>query len=112
MSGADLLRVLEQGLSLERGIMQVSGITVNYDLKRVIGSRVLTVLVNGKALKNDARYTVSTGSFIVNGGDMYSQFENSEVVKVGRDFSEALTDYFRARDEVSMPRKGRLIPGS
>jgi 5'-nucleotidase/UDP-sugar diphosphatase len=112
MSGADLLRVLEQGLSLERGIMQVSGITVNYDLKRVIGSRVLTVLVNGKALKNDARYTVSTGSFIVNGGDMYSQFKNSEVVKVGRDFSEALTDYFRARDEVSMPRKGRLIPGS
>jgi len=110
MSGALLLGALEQGLSLERGIMQVSGITVHYDPALPIGSRVLRVDVDGKELREDGIYRVATGAFIVNGGDLYTQFLNREVVYVGRDFSEALTDYFRKRDVVNIPVRGRLLP--
>ncbi|MFT5132443.1 MAG: 5'-nucleotidase/UDP-sugar diphosphatase [Gammaproteobacteria bacterium] len=110
LKGGTLLQVLEQGLSLERGIMQVSGIVASYDLKRPIGSRVLSVKVDGKALEKEAYYTVATGSFITNGGDLYTQFLGSELVYTGRDFATVLTDYFKSRDVVSVPARGRLIP--
>ena len=109
MTGEQLLGALEQGLSLERGIMQVSGITVRYDPNRPIGSRVLHVDVDGRPLQNETEYTVATGRFIANGGDLYTQFLNKEIVHVGRDFSEALTDYFRRHDVVSVPPRGRLL---
>ncbi len=110
LSGAKLLGVLEQGLSLERGIMQVSGMVVHYDPERPIGSRVLSATVNGKALDKNAMYTVATGSFVSNGGDLYSQFIGSEIVYRGRGFATVLTEYFRKQDEVKRPERGRLIP--
>ena len=109
MTGEQLLAALEQGLSLERGIMQVSGITVRYDPDRPIGSRILSVDVDGQSLEKEAAYSVATGRFIANGGDLYTQFVGREVIHVGRDFSEALTDFFRTRDVVSVPARGRLI---
>jgi len=109
MTGKQLLGALEQGLSLERGIMQVSGITVRYDPDNPIGSRVLGVDIDGTPLRNTDTYTVATGRFIANGGDLYTQFQDREIVHVGRDFSEALTDFFRTRDVVSLPARGRLI---
>ena len=110
MSGALLIEVLEQGLSLDRGIMQVSGMKVTYDIKRPIGSRVVEVTVGDSPLVSDRSYTVATGSFIVNGGDNYTQFKFSEKVSVGRSFSEVLLDYFRNSDVVSTPTGGRLLP--
>jgi 2',3'-cyclic-nucleotide 2'-phosphodiesterase (5'-nucleotidase family) len=110
LSGAKLLEVLEHGLSLERGIMQVSGITVRYDLKRPVGSRVLGVEVGGKTLRKSSNYSVATGRFLVNGGDMYTGFLDSEVISVGRDFAEALIEYFKSHDVVAIPERGRLLP--
>ena len=112
LSGARILKVLEHSLSLQRGMMQVSGMTVCYDLGRPIGSRVLEVWVGGEALRKDATYTVATGSFLLNGGDMYTDFLNSEVIAVGRDFGQALVDYFKSRDIIDIPVRGRLLPGS
>ncbi len=109
MTGEQLMAALEQGLSLERGIMQVSGITVRYDPDRPIGQRILKVDVEGEPLQRDASYSVATGRFIANGGDLYTQFLGREIVYVGRDFSEALTDFFRTQDVVNVPSRGRLI---
>jgi 5'-nucleotidase / UDP-sugar diphosphatase len=110
LSGAKLMGVLEQGLSLERGIMQVSGMVIHYDPKQAIGSRIISATVNGKTLDKDAVYTVSTGSFVTNGGDLYTQFIGSEVVYRGRDFATVLTEFFRKQDEVKLPERGRLLP--
>jgi 5'-nucleotidase/UDP-sugar diphosphatase len=38
MTGAQIREVLEQGLSLERGLIQVSGLRAAYDLSRPVGS--------------------------------------------------------------------------
>ena len=65
MTGEQLLAALEQGLSLERGIMQVSGITVRYDPDRPIGSRILSVDVDGQSLEKEAAYSVATGRFMM-----------------------------------------------
>ena len=110
LSGARIINALEHGLSLERGIMQVSGMTVRYDPGRPVGSRVLEVRVGEDVLRQDATYTVAAGSFLVNGGDKYTDFMDAEVIAVGREFSQALVDYFRSRDSVGIPARGRLIP--
>ncbi len=109
LSGEKLLGVIEQGLSLERGIMQVSGMVVEYDPQRPVGSRILAATVNGKELDKNATYTVSTGSFVTNGGDLYTHFVGSEVVYRGRDFATVLTEYFRKYEKVPVPKRGRLI---
>ena len=107
--GSLLGEVIEQGLSLDRGIMQVSGIKVSYDLERPVGSRVLEITVGNKPLNNNDFYTLATGSYIVNGGDNYPQFRDLEMVSLGRPFSEVLLSYFKETDVVSVPERGRLF---
>mgnify|MGYP002214523013 FL=1 len=107
--GSLLVEVIEQGLSLDRGIMQVSGIKVSYDLERPVGSRVLEITVGNKPLNNNDFYTLATGSYIVNGGDNYPQFRDLEMVSLGRPFSEVLLSYFKETDVVSVPERGRLF---
>ncbi len=109
LSGARIINALEHSLSLERGIMQVSGMAVRYDPGQPVGSRVLEVQVGGEALQEDALYTVATGSFLLNGGDNYTDFPDSEVVAVGRDFGQALVAHFKSRDVVGIPMRGRLL---
>ena len=110
LSGAGVIKILEHSLSLERGIMQVSGMTVRYDPGQPVGARVLEVQVGAESLREDAMYTVAAGSFLVNGGDNYTGFLDSEVVAVGRDFGQALVAYFKSRDVVGIPAGGRLLP--
>ena len=110
LSGAGIIKILEHSLSLERGIMQVSGMTVRYDPGQPVGARVLEVQVGAESLREDAMYTVAAGSFLVNGGDKYTGFLDSEVVAVGRDFGQALVAYFKSRDVVGIPAGGRLLP--
>ena len=110
LSGTRIISALEHGLSLERGIMQVSGITVRYDPAQPVGSRVLEVRIGEDVLQQDASYSVAAGGFLLNGGDMYTDFMDAEVVAVGRDFGQALVDYFKTRDSVGIPAKGRLLP--
>ena len=110
LSGEKLLGVLEQGLSLERGIMQVSGAVVRYDLERPIGSRIKSVTVNGEALDKTRFYTVATGNFVTNGGDLYTDFLDSELVKQGGEFATVLTEYFKNNQPIGIPERGRLIP--
>ena len=110
LAGAKIINVLEHSLSLERGIMQVSGMTVRYDPGRPIGSRVLDVRVGGEALLEDDMYTIAVGRFLVNGGDNYTGFMGSEISAVGRDFGQSLVDYFKSRDVVHIPVRGRLLP--
>ena len=109
ISGSLLVEVIEQGLSLDRGIMQVSGIKVSYDLERPVGSRVLEITVGNKPLNNTDFYTLATGSYIVNGGDNYPQFRDLEMISLGRPFSEVLLSHFKETDVVSVPERGRLF---
>lgn len=58
--------------------LQVSGLTVSYDLRAPVGSRVREVLVGDKPLDQVRRYTVTTDSFIADGGDGYAMFQRAQ----------------------------------
>ena len=66
--------------------------------------------VDGEALDKTKFYTVATGNFVTNGGDLYTDFLGSELVKQGREFATVLTEYFKNNRPIGVPERGRLIP--
>src|SRR5215813_1697376 len=110
MTGAQIREVLEQGLSLERGLVQVSGITAAYDLRRPVGRRLSSVAIGGQPLDPARVYRVATNSFLAQGGDLYQTFVQTKQSDSGRALSDVLIDYFRRSGEVSPPKPGRLLP--
>ncbi|MCC6450202.1 MAG: bifunctional metallophosphatase/5'-nucleotidase [Candidatus Aureabacteria bacterium] len=113
LTGAQLLRILEQSLALKYGILQLSGLTVEYSPKAPEGSRVGSVRCGGEPLDPAAAYTVTTNSFLAQGGDSYATFlEGRDMTNSGVLDRDAFADYLRARSPVSAgePVPSRLIP--
>ena len=110
MTGEQILDVLEQSFSLERGVLQVSGMAVTYDLEQPIGQRVVAVEIGGRSLEPDATYTVTTFDFLASGADLYSGFLGAEtVIAKGPEFAELLVAKFATGEAVAAPEGGRLI---
>lgn len=110
LTGAQVREVLEQSLSLERGMMQVSGLRVEYDLARPVGGRAVRVLVNGLPLDSTRTYVVGTHDFIGQGGDLYGTFFALRPDTVGAEVQAAVIARLRARPVIERPAGGRLVP--
>lgn len=110
LSGRDLALALEQGFSLKAGMVQVSGIKATYDLKRPVGSRLVALEVGGQPMEPGKLYTVTTNSFLAEGGDGYASLRKGR--EVGRDanLSELVCDYLKAMGTATVPTMGRLVP--
>lgn len=109
LRGSTLLRVLEQGFSLERGLLQVSGITIAYDPDESIGSRVKTVCVNGEPLDLNRLYSVGTVEIIAKGGDAYRDFLDAHSVELtSATYAATLEQFFLDSALVRAPQTGRL----
>ena len=110
LTGKQILRVLEQSLSLERGMLQVSGLRVEYSLDRPVGDRVISVLINGADLQLTETYHVSTIEIMAQGGDLYSTFKEIKRRKVkSQSFSSVLEDHLRKTKTLAVPKRGRLL---
>jgi len=113
LSGAELREVLEQGLSLERGLIQVSGLRAVYDLERPVGRRLLEAAVGGAPLRDDRRYKVATNSFLAQGGDLYATFLHAKTLaETDTLLSELVIEHLRSAKRVAAPSMGRLVPVS
>lgn len=95
LTGAQVLEVLEQSLTLERGLMQVAGLKVDYDLSRPFGSRVVRAVVGDAPVARDRSYTVVTNSFIGEGGDLYETFLKATRLTTGKPIADVVTDYLK-----------------
>ena len=110
-TGDVLLRILEQGLSLERGILQVSGLALTYDPAKPAGARIVEATVNGLPIVPDRIYRTATIEILAKGGDAYVQARNGEIVSIrDESFAESLESYFREAGTVTVPEGNRLIP--
>ena len=52
-----------------RGFLQISGMTVMYDPSAEIGSRVVSICVDGSEVDPDGLYTICTTDYLAKGGD-------------------------------------------
>lgn len=110
LTGADLRAVLEQGLSLQAGICQVSGLRATYDLRRPSGARLLTLEIGGRPAEDRKTYRVATNSFLAEGADGYTEFKRGRVVARDKLLSEVLCDYIREAKTIVPSPMGRLVP--
>ena len=109
MSGDQIRRALEQSLTLERGLLQLSGLELRYDLTQPEGQRIVSLERNGEAVADGDRFTVAAPGFLAQGGDLYDSFAESAVIRSGKKVSDVMIDYFRDREIVSVPDRGRQI---
>ncbi len=99
---------IEQGCSLEAGMIQLSGVTVRYDPRRAVGARVLSVRVGEAPLDKERRYRVTTNSFLAEGGDGYGALRDGRVLRRDPVLSELILDHFRRTGTVPLPPMGRI----
>ena len=116
LTGAQIRAALENGVSLVENaagrFAQVSGIAFDYDTKKAPGSRVGTILMNGKPLDPIANYKVATNDFMARGLDGYVMFRDAPRLIAendGRPVAAVFIDYIAARKTMSGRVEGRIV---
>lgn len=116
LSGAEIIDVLEISIDIQinniaandSGIydawpsnsgshLQVGGMTVEYDMTKEKGQRVVSVKVCGSVLDKDTFYTVATNNYVA-GSSAYPQLASKELKGEYAACDEALIEYFRQDD--------------
>jgi 5'-nucleotidase len=83
VSGALIKAALENGVSQlpdekESGrFPQVSGLHFEFDTRKSVGSRVVKIMIGGQPLDEKKNYTLTSSSYLINGGDGYTMFKNA-----------------------------------
>ncbi|WP_273334430.1 bifunctional metallophosphatase/5'-nucleotidase [Dictyoglomus turgidum] len=109
LTGKDILDLLEQSATLEKGILQVAGIKVKYDMKRPIGSRVIEVFVNEEPLNPNKVYRVVTNDFLAAGGDKFIAFTRGKNIIYGDMLRDVFVEYLKKHSPISPKVEGRSI---
>ncbi|MBN2796842.1 MAG: 5'-nucleotidase C-terminal domain-containing protein [Clostridia bacterium] len=77
MTGKDIVDLLEQGCTLSKGMLQISGLTFTYDSSKPDYEKVVAVtMADGTPLDLEKTYTVATNDFLALGQDNYVTLAN------------------------------------
>jgi 2',3'-cyclic-nucleotide 2'-phosphodiesterase (5'-nucleotidase family) len=115
LTGEQIRQGLENGFSQVREVAgrfpQISGMTVEVDLKAVPGERVKSVMVGGEPLDPARTYTVATNDYMASGGDGYKAFIGAKnlIDKSGAVLmATQVIDYIAAKGTVEPKVEGRI----
>jgi 5'-nucleotidase/UDP-sugar diphosphatase len=109
LTGEHILEILERSAKLERGILQVSGIKIRYDLSEPAGSRIKDVYVGSRPLDRKKTYTITTVDFLADGGDAFSTFKKGENIVYGVALRDVFVSYLKKHSPVSPRTEERII---
>ena len=109
LTGTTLRALLEQGFSLERGLLQLSGLRIWYAPDRPAGERIARVCVGAEELVEERTYVVGTIEIIAAGGDAYVQARDAQDIDMLQErFAASLEAAFQAEEAVRVPETGRI----
>ena len=118
LSGATLRQALEHGVArsaedAEPGrFPQVSGITFTFDGRRPPGSRIVSLLINGKPLDEKKNYTLATSDYVaIDGGDGYAMLKTTRLLiprEQARFDSDVLQAAIVAKKVIAPKVEGRI----
>ncbi|MCL5774066.1 MAG: 5'-nucleotidase C-terminal domain-containing protein [Firmicutes bacterium] len=108
LTGADVLKVLEQGTNTHGMVQVSSGTKVVYNPKAPQGSRIIEATVDGKPVDPNGVYRVTTIDFIASGGDGFNSFKNGKNLVYGDLLRDVLLNYFKAHSPIEIPAPGRI----
>jgi len=109
LKGQHVLQLLETSGEQHTRILQISGLSVEYDLDRPAGSRVVQAVANGEPLKPDASYRVATNDFLVAGGDRFTAFREGTDLVYGDPLRDVVADYLRKHSPVKPAIEKRIV---
>jgi 2',3'-cyclic-nucleotide 2'-phosphodiesterase (5'-nucleotidase family) len=116
ISGADLLRALENGLSQLPNpggrFPQVSGLAIEADASRPAGNRIVSIRVGDALLDERKIYRLATNDFMARGGDGYSVFRDAKPLLSALDaplLSNAVIAHIKALGTVHTGADGRIV---
>ena len=111
MTGAQLKKTLERGLVESVGMVQVSGLRVQFDPSKPAGQQVVSAaLLNGNKIEDSKLYTVSTNDFVLAGGDGFTEFANgTDIVNTGIILRDVFVDYIKTHRMISPQLDGRIV---
>jgi 2',3'-cyclic-nucleotide 2'-phosphodiesterase (5'-nucleotidase family) len=118
LSGAQVKEALENGFSRVEEVAgrfpHISGMTVEVDLSKPAGERVVAVVVGGAPLDEAKTYTLATNDFVARGGDGYSVFAGAPNLIDAVDaqlMASQVIDYIAAMGTVAPTVEGRVKTG-
>jgi 5'-nucleotidase / UDP-sugar diphosphatase len=109
LTGGQIKRILEENVGFEHGILQISGLSVRYDLNQPFGSRVLSAKVEGKPLELSKTYRVVTNDFLAAGGDHFAVFGEGRNVAYGDSLRDVLATYLEKHSPVHPEPEKRIV---
>ena len=109
LTGRQILKILERDARMEYGILQVSGIKIQYDLSEPVGSRVKEVYIGTSPLDPNKAYTIATVDFLAVGGDKFSTFKQGKNIVYGMALRDVFVSYLKKHSPVSPMIEGRII---
>lgn len=109
LKGSQVLSALEWSVASGSKVLQVSGISVTYDMSRAAGSRVVSATVRHEPLKPERTYRVTTNDFLAAGGDRFKAFMEGRNPIYGDTIRDAFTMYLRKHSPVSPAIENRVV---
>jgi 5'-nucleotidase len=89
LTGAELKTALEEGFDAkgpEQVLTPSAGFVYHYDRSKPIGSRIVSMTLDGQPIRPEASYRVTAPDFLADGGDTFDSFT------VGRDRTHGMID--------------------
>ena len=112
MTGAEIKAVLEQGfddVGPEQALAPSTGFLYRVDRSQPVGSRIVSITLDGKPLDPVVRYRVTMNGFLALGGDGFSVFTGAQEAVTGPTDIEALEGYFRSAPRLDVPLEERVL---
>lgn len=117
VTGTQLRAALEHGI--DRRLMHgqsgalphASGLRIVYDPSRVKGQRIVELIANGQALRDDASYRLATSNYLAGGGDGYAMLKGLPVLRPAEGSpleTEVLLDAMERAGTIAPQTDGRL----
>ncbi|NIA24814.1 MAG: hypothetical protein GWP04_04530 [Gammaproteobacteria bacterium] len=106
LTGAEVIQVLEEGITGEHGVVQVSGLQFTFDYDDVAGSRIVGDVIDlstGSPLGSTTTYYVAVNDFMANGGDDYATLAASPQVNSYVLVRDLVVDWVKANSPFTPP---------
>ena len=118
LTGAQLRTIIEQSLENTYtddpkkkvgGMIQMSGMTVEYDRDAPNGQRALEITVGGEPLDTERRYRVATNALLAQGGHHYQTFKEATNKQEGPPQHELVSRSLTQLRTVTAPNDLRIV---
>lgn len=109
LNGTQILELLEKSAEQHARMLQVSGLTVEYDMTRPAGFRVVHASVLGKPLQPGSTYRVAANDFLAAAGDQFTPFTQGRNLAYGDTLRDIVGAYLLKHSPVRPGLEKRMV---